>query len=429
MILAVAAYLRLSHLNWDQGTHIHPDERFLTMVTSAMQLPDNLQEFFDSTRSRMNPYNVGYDFFVYGTLPLFIVRVAAEAANQVNAAANLWNASPGQLLNMAGYDGVHLVGRALSGMFDLACVVLIFLIAQRLYGRKVGVLAALLYTFTVLPLQQSHFYTVDTFGAFFALLTFYFAVRVAQGGRSSTDGGPRAAGGGWLTYIALGASLGASIACRINLAPMAGIVLLAASMRTWDDWRMIAHDRPAVTPGRSDRIEISTLIQATLFRLVLMGVVAFAVFRMAQPYAFGGTTVLDFSLARKWLSSMKIISLLISGDAEQPPAIQWAERTKIIFPWVNIVVWGMGLPLGLVAWAGWAVAAWQVVRGLASRNLAAHPELARCSTRPSSAGRLDRRHVCLPRPPVQLHHALLPAYLSDAGDDGGVVPLVAGGKG
>ncbi len=52
VILLVAAYLRLSHLNWDDGTHIHPDERFLTMVSSAMQLPSGLGEFFDSTRSR-----------------------------------------------------------------------------------------------------------------------------------------------------------------------------------------------------------------------------------------------------------------------------------------------------------------------------------------------------------------------------------------
>ena len=37
LILLVGAYLRLSHLNWDQGTHIHPDERFLTMVESALQ--------------------------------------------------------------------------------------------------------------------------------------------------------------------------------------------------------------------------------------------------------------------------------------------------------------------------------------------------------------------------------------------------------
>ena len=122
VILLVAAYLRLSHLNWDDGTHIHPDERFLTMVSSALELPSSLGEFFDSTRSPMSPYNKDYGFFVYGTLPIFIVRVVAEFAQKFNEGAKLWTASPGNPLTMTGYDGVYLVGRALSGLFDLACV-------------------------------------------------------------------------------------------------------------------------------------------------------------------------------------------------------------------------------------------------------------------------------------------------------------------
>ena len=45
-------YLRLSHINWDLGTHVHPDENFLTMVASSMRLPASLKEFFDSTNRR-----------------------------------------------------------------------------------------------------------------------------------------------------------------------------------------------------------------------------------------------------------------------------------------------------------------------------------------------------------------------------------------
>ena len=37
-ILIVGALLRLTNLNWDDFTHIHPDERFLTMVTAAISL-------------------------------------------------------------------------------------------------------------------------------------------------------------------------------------------------------------------------------------------------------------------------------------------------------------------------------------------------------------------------------------------------------
>ncbi len=38
-LLVIGTFLRLTNLNWDEFTHIHPDERFLTMVTSAMDLP------------------------------------------------------------------------------------------------------------------------------------------------------------------------------------------------------------------------------------------------------------------------------------------------------------------------------------------------------------------------------------------------------
>lgn len=355
LILIVGALLRLTHLNWDQGWHIHPDERFLTMVTSAMRLPDGMKEFFDSTRSPMNPNNSGFGFFVYGTLPLFIVRVVAEAANKFNAAAGLWEVAPGVPLNMAGYDGVHLVGRALSGLFDVAAVWLTFVVARRLFGRKVGLLAAGLYAFAPLALQQAHFFTVDTFATFFALLTFYFAVRVAQGGETGQGAG------GWIAYAALGASLGAGLACRINLAPMAAIAILAALIRVWDDWRA------AGVTGRTQAAWLSTLLQATLFRLLLMGLVAIAFFRVLQPYAFGGAGLLDFTLADGFRESMRTISRIIRGDADQPPMHQWANRTPFVFPWVNMVVWGMGLTSGLAAWVGWTFGAWRILRGLTVR--------------------------------------------------------------
>ncbi|PKO23358.1 MAG: hypothetical protein CVU38_04470 [Chloroflexi bacterium HGW-Chloroflexi-1] len=373
LILLVGAYLRLNHLNWDMGAHIHPDERFLTMVESALQLPKNLGEFFDSTQSPMNPYNKGYGFFVYGTLPIFIVKVVSVAADKLNQTALLWTSGPGVPLNLAGYDGVHLVGRALSGLFDLAGVWLIYVIGKRLYSRKVGLLAAALLAFAVLPLQQSHFFTADTFGTFFALLTFYFAVRVAQGGGQEARGKWQG-DGGWISYLALGASLGASLACRINLAPLAGIALLAAGIRLWDDW----HDGSAGARERGSRgVEgqrsrgdgawLATLLQATLFRLLLMTIVAVAVFRVAQPYAFGGTSLLDFSLSKQWQDNMRQIRQLIGGDADTPPGHQWASRTPFVFPFGNMVVWGMGLPMGLAAWAGWALAAWQLLRGLTTK--------------------------------------------------------------
>ena len=57
---------------------------------------------------------------------------------------------------------------------------------------------------------------------------------------------------------------------------------------------------------------------------------------------------------------MTYIRALMTGeDSGGPPGVQWANRAPIIFPWINIVFWGMGVPLGLAAWIAWAWAGWQ----------------------------------------------------------------------
>lgn len=60
VILAIGAYFRFNGLNWDATQHLHPDERFLTMVESSLQPVQNLGQFFDTEHSTFNPNNVGY---------------------------------------------------------------------------------------------------------------------------------------------------------------------------------------------------------------------------------------------------------------------------------------------------------------------------------------------------------------------------------
>ena len=71
------------------------------------------------------------------------------------------------------------VGRVLSALVDLFSVVLVYAIGSRLFKKPVGLLAAAFTAFTVLNIQQSHFFTMDTFSSFFTLLAIYFAVRVS----------------------------------------------------------------------------------------------------------------------------------------------------------------------------------------------------------------------------------------------------------
>ena len=123
-ILVGAGYLRCVGLDWDAGQHLHPDERFLAQVESALAPAASVREYFDTSHSPLNPNNRGYGFFVYGDFPIIVVRYLAEWLGQV------------------GYDQVNLIGRQVSALSDLLTIFVLYLIATRLYDRRVALLGA-----------------------------------------------------------------------------------------------------------------------------------------------------------------------------------------------------------------------------------------------------------------------------------------------
>ncbi len=336
LIFALGAYLRLVGPDWDEEQHLHPDERFLTMVESSIEPVKGLGEYFDTGQSSLNPHNRGHGFFVYGTLPIFIVRYVAE-----------W-------LGQTGYGQVYLVGRTLSALADLLVLLLVFLLAERLYDWRTGLLAAAFYAFAVLPIQQSHFFTVDTFTNLFALATFYVAVGVAQG--RTADEGPRTAGSGPLSTIythplfrpslLFGLLLGMAAASKINAVAIA-VVLPGAAMLYW--LRLDADERER-------QLGVITLL------VVLGGVVSFLSFRVFQPYAFSGPGFFGIKPNPLWVENMRSVRAQAGGDVDFPPALQWARR-PVWFSWQNLTLWGLGLPLGLLVWASFLWMGWRVLKG------------------------------------------------------------------
>ncbi len=321
-VLLVGAHLRFTGLNWDEDQHLHPDERFLTMVETGIEPAAGLGEYFDTSASPLNPHNRDFGFFVYGTLPIFIVRYAAEWAGQT------------------GYGEVHLLGRALSAGADLLVVLLVYLIGARLYRRSVGILAAAFSALAVLQIQQSHFFTVDTFATLFVAAGFYFAVLAMQSGRL-------------LHYGMFGLLLGMAVASRINTAPLAMMIALAAAVRLAPAYRARAG---APEAWRQAWWEAGK-------GLALAAFISLLAFRVFQPYAFQGPSILGVRPNEKWLQNMREVGGMVSGRVDFPPNHQWTDRPAVLFPLTNMVLWGMGLPMGLTVWGGFAWAAWRMVKG------------------------------------------------------------------
>ena len=109
MILLIAAAFRLTGVNWDSGKRLHPDERFLTSVATDIKWPSNVDTYFDPQASPLSPYTLpNMGLWVYGTLPLWLVKGVAI------------------ILNQDSYDSIAIVGRMLSAIFDIAAIWVLF---------------------------------------------------------------------------------------------------------------------------------------------------------------------------------------------------------------------------------------------------------------------------------------------------------------
>ncbi len=352
LVLLLGAYLRFVGLDWDGPHHLHPDERFLTMVETAIQPVESLSDYFDTQTSTLNPANRGYGFYVYGTLPLFVVRYLADVVEKT------------------GYDQVQLVGRAVSASADLLTVLLVYLIAVRLYRKQsVGVLAAAFSALAVLQIQQSHFFTVDTVTNFLAFLAFYLAVCIMTDTQMKEETGAESGGHAWLNglglgaeaerllrilfggwrrsglYLLFGVALGMAVASKVSVAQIAVLLPLAAFVRY------------VQLPEELRLQEAVRMIR----NMALAAVISLIVFRIFQPYAFDGPGFLGVHINERWMANMKELQAQSSGDADFPPALQWARR-PVWYAWQNQVLYGMGLPLGLLAWAGFVWMGWRLFR-------------------------------------------------------------------
>ncbi|MFQ3534306.1 MAG: DUF2298 domain-containing protein [Aggregatilineales bacterium] len=370
LILVVGAYFRFVGQNWDDFTHLHPDERFLTQVAEAIngrlnlstpdpraraeQLAlcreryperDGIGDFFDSQCSNWYPKNVGFGLYVYGQLPLFVVRISAELTQAVHYEIARHTPETDDdviALSWTSYNGIHLVGRSVSAVADLLSLLMVFIIGRMLYNQSVGLLAMALYGAAVLPIQLSHFWTADAFTNLPVLIAFFFAVRFMRGGRP-------------LDAIGFGVGMGMAVASRINVAPLFGVFIAAA----------LVYALPAFG-RRIARLERSILTQRALLGILVAIVATLVVFRFTNPHAFtGGPGLLGlFNILpyRPFLDDVAQAQYLTSGRADFPPNHQWASRTPYLFPAQNIILWGLGAPLGLAAWLGLGWALWQILR-------------------------------------------------------------------
>lgn len=284
--------------------------------------------YFDARCSPLNPHNADHGFFVYGTLPLFLAHYGSEIVREAAAAGSA----------LIDFQGGHLVWRGMSMIFDVLTIAAVYALGRRIRGEWVGLLAALFYAAAPLAIQKAHFGTVNAVASFMVTMALYFAVAVQHRGRLRA-------------YLLFGLFTGAAVACRVNLAPMASVIIFAAFVQT--------------APVFSDNIrsdERSALLIQHILGLALAGFGAFLAFRLLNPYAFTGPGFFGLLPNDRWFENLERVNAGVSGLQDFPPNWQWLARPAFIYPLKDMLFWGMGLAFGVLGWFGWCRAACRLLR-------------------------------------------------------------------
>ncbi|MBI2641461.1 glycosyltransferase family 39 protein, partial [Candidatus Roizmanbacteria bacterium] len=294
LIFLLAIFFRFNNLNWDLRFHLHPDERFLTMVGNAMKIPETFSDYLDPNTSTFNPANVGFKFYVYGVFPVILNKIVAVIAGNDD------------------YNAFTFQGRFLSALADLLVVFLVFKTVELLEKKyklrhKFKYWAAFFYAIAVLPIQLSHFFAVDTFLNLFMFASFYCILKSRETLSSE------------FKYILFSAVFfGLVIASKITAFFILPLNLLIIALSTGDR-------------------------RTRLLGMLLFFLTVYVTLRFANPYMFENSNFFDPTPNKIFVENLQSLKSLEGKDIWYPPGIQWINKLPVIFSLVNLAIFGVGI--------------------------------------------------------------------------------------
>ena len=339
VVVLAGLVLRTWNVNFDGGLNAHPDERSnICFFAPTLGWPSSFDEFLDPELSPLNPLKYresDFRSYAYGHFPLYLGIITGELLSQLARPAGLLPLPDGIISRMelgnTPCQGMALAGRLLMALLDTLTIFLLFLLGRRLYGAAAGLLAATFYAFTAQAIQLSHFFAMDPSSTTFVVLTVYGGVLMVQE-RS------------WRGVLFAGVGAGLAISAKFSALPILAVPVVAALVVQWRSNR-----RPlcANESERDDRSHPRGMLVGAPVALLL----ALASFVVTSPYA-----VLDWaSFIQATLDEQ---GLMVRGIVDLPYTRRYRNTTPYLYFIQQQVVWGMGLPLGLIAAAGsvWALA-------------------------------------------------------------------------
>lgn len=304
-IILLGASLRLFNVNWDQGSQLHPDERAIVLSVLELRYPTSFSALL-TPESPWNPH-----FFAYGSLPIYLLKISADIGS---------NFYP----NITKYEEINLLGRVFSGLFDLGTIYVLYRLSRKLFSETISLLAALLYALSVLPIQLSHFYAVDTLLTFFVLLTLYRLIcfNEKQSFKNSL-----------LIGVSLGLALTTKISALILFAPLT-VTLFYTFLSFFPKTSRFS-------------FELSPFISSTKkmsLHMVFMSLSIIVVIMFIQPYM-----LIDF---KNFLDQTKQQAAMTTSAFTFPYTLQYVGKIPYLYELKNIFLWGLGPILGTLSILG-----------------------------------------------------------------------------
>ena len=305
-ILILAASFRVYNVNWDQGHHLHPDERAIIMAVEKLKFPNSVSEFLSPTSS-WNP-----QFFAYGSFPMYLLRISGNAIGAINP-------------SFSQYTSINLVGRVISAFADIITIIFLFKITRKLFNPPVGLMSAFFYAISVLPIQLSHFYAVDTILTCFVLATLYQLLRFYE---------KPSIGKSLLICLFFGLALATKVSALVLLVSIGTALTADFILIFLKKPHKPAHWLPHLPPFLKHLLKYAFIICITT-------VVTFIFF---EPYA-----VIDFK--NFWAQTIQQ-SALTNNPFNFPYTLQYVGKIPYFYEFKNVFLWGLGPVLGSLVVSG-----------------------------------------------------------------------------
>ncbi|MBI2443098.1 MAG: glycosyltransferase family 39 protein [Candidatus Levybacteria bacterium] len=326
LILVFAFSLRIYGISWDSGNHLHPDERAIILSVLGLRFPTSIESFL-SPESSWNTH-----FFAYGSFPFYLLKILGDIASIFDP-------------SLSGYDGIQLVGRFISSIFDVGTVLVLFFLGKKLKGERVGLLAAFFYAISVLPIQLSHFYAVDTPLTFFITLTLLLLIRFYEKPTL-------------LRSLLVGIFFGFALATKISAIVITATIGITLTI----DFLLIFLKRPhrldvwgPHLPPFTKRLlkDAIIFIVATIFTYLIL-----------SPYTF-----IDFLSFQRQTAEQ---SAMTKNAFTFPYTLQYVGKTPYFYELKNIFLYGIGPLLAAVCFVGLIIFLLEMVKKYRSIDFAKH---------------------------------------------------------